>query len=127
MTDKVAIIRSQVDAFKRGDREFMRRNLADDLIWYSQEGNPTIGGVMHGPDEFLDMAFKYQTLVKKVKIHDEIFMTDGDIVLGRQFEEVTRNDGTVVNYVFLKCYEFNDKNQIRRCWEVTNSDFSKFP
>jgi hypothetical protein len=129
---KIDIIHEQIEAFKRGDRETMRKNLADDLIWFANEPKNIHGhgGVIRGPEAFLECAFSahlHTDNVKSVKINADTYLTDERVVMVRQLEDIERADGTVKQYVFLKCYEFNDKDQIRRCWEVTNSDFADFP
>jgi ketosteroid isomerase-like protein len=132
MSRKIEIIKEFVDLFRNGDRDTMRKSLADDLIWYANQprNKHGRGGVMRGPDAFLDMAFSthlHTDNVKSVTIRHDPYLTDGNVVMVRQIEDFVRNTGETVTYVFLLCFEFNDRDQIRRCWEVTNSDFTDFP
>ncbi len=132
MPSKIDIVKTLIEDFKRGDREAMRKSLADDLIWHANEPRSKngYGGVMHGPDEFLKQAFSahlHTDNVKSVTIRHDPWLTDEKIVMARQIEDMVWPDGRTKTFTFLLCFEFNDKNQIRRAWEVTNSDFSNFP
>jgi hypothetical protein len=120
MSPRIDVIKGLVEDFKRADRNAMRARLADDLVWYANEprNKHGRGGVMQGPEAFLEMAFSthmHTGNVKSVTINHDAWLTDGKVVMVRQIEDFVRNNGDVATYVFLLCFEFNENDQIRRC------------
>jgi ketosteroid isomerase-like protein len=125
--DRVATVQAVYDAFKAGDRDKLRELIDENVIWHGNEGNPSFGGTINGLNEFFDQAFKYKDVLESVEIIPEAILSDGKIAMSRQKDIVHRVDGTSQTYMFNVYYEFNEKGQFKEVWEVTNSDWAKFP
>jgi ketosteroid isomerase-like protein len=125
--DRAQTVRAIYAAFHAGDRERLAELIAPDVVWHGNEGNPNFGGDLNGLDEFFAQAFKYKDALQSVEVTPEAILTDGKVVMSRQRDVVTRNDGSVVTYMFNVYYEFNEKDQVREVWEATTSDWRNFP
>jgi ketosteroid isomerase-like protein len=121
------VVRKTNAAFKAGDKEALSQLIIDDVVWHANEGNPEFGGTINGIQAFFDQAFKYVKVVTHVDVTNERIMTDGEVVMTRQRDDITRIDGSKVTYWFNVYFEFNDDDKIKSVWEVCNANWVNFP
>lgn len=128
--DRIEVVRQVYAAFKAGDRDALAELIDPDVIWHGNESedNPLFGdGTTHSLQAFFDKAFKYVEILKHVEITPEAILSDGNVVMSRQRDDVTRLDGTTRTWMFNVYYEFNARDQIKEVWEATTSDWKHFP
>lgn len=117
------VVRQVYAAFIARDEARLRELIAADVIWHTN-GADGKGG--HGPtmglEKFLRGAFGYIPNFTSWEIIPIKVLTDGEIVMTRQRDDVVRKDGASASYMFNNYYEFNDRDQIKEVWEVTSSN-----
>ncbi len=117
------VVRQVYAAFIARNEALLRELIAPDVVWHTN-GSDGLGG--HGPmvgiETFLSGAFGHIPNFESWAVIPLKVLTDGEIVMTRQRDDVVRKDGTSASYLFNNYYEFNETDQIKAVWEVTSSN-----
>lgn len=111
---RVAMLMQGMEAFGRGDSDYMKGTMSPDIVWHLP-GNHSMSGDYRGPDEVVEMLGE---LLRRTqgRVEPVDLLVGDDFVMS--FTKFTGPDG--LELTFADAFRFGEDDLITEYWSLGN-------